>query len=504
MQKSQSYSTTPTQTAISRHSLRLIALFVVALFSRILLQGRMLYHWDSVNFAFALEQFDISKGQPHAPGYLLYVLLGRAAYAITNDAQQAYVLLSALGSAFAALAVYALGKALWNSIVGWLSALFLLSSPLFWFYGSIALPHTLDAMAVSIAAWLSWRMWHRDHQSAILLALWLGFAGGLRQQTLVFMFPLAVMCGWWLSWRWKIGIIAVLSVTTLAWMLPLFALSGGMQQYFSTVKQYSGHFNQQTSIFLDGGLWGLQYNISRLIKYTAWGWGIAALPLLIALWYQWRNWRSWLHNPRLWFLLVWAIPSLVFYTLIHMGQQGLIFTFLPILMLLSGLASAYLWQATFWDRWLPLCCILANIALFLAAPSQILGSKVLSLQTLREHDQQLTAQLQAVQQGMPEGGLLLAHEWRFPQYYLRDIALLPYRYDVYAGVASEPDFDAQALEQISQASSLVWYEPEIDNYNRSREQQQNLSASNGVRLRILPRQAQQHFQFDSQGFEVNP
>ena len=45
----------------------------------------MLYNWDAVQFALALREFDVAKHQPHPPGYLLYVGLGRLLNASLGD-----------------------------------------------------------------------------------------------------------------------------------------------------------------------------------------------------------------------------------------------------------------------------------------------------------------------------------------------------------------------------------------------------------------------------------
>ena len=54
-----------------------LGLAVVTLLSRWPYRARMLYNWDAVQFALALREFDVAKHQPHPPGYLLYVALGR-------------------------------------------------------------------------------------------------------------------------------------------------------------------------------------------------------------------------------------------------------------------------------------------------------------------------------------------------------------------------------------------------------------------------------------------
>src|SRR5205809_2675225 len=63
-------------------------------------------NWDGVQFQLALSHFDLSAHQPHPPGYILYVLLGRALNFLVSDAGLALSLLSVLCSALAVPLVY--------------------------------------------------------------------------------------------------------------------------------------------------------------------------------------------------------------------------------------------------------------------------------------------------------------------------------------------------------------------------------------------------------------
>ena len=145
-------------------------------------------------------------------------------------------------------------------------------SPLYWFYGEIALPHTLDALMVIVAATLSWRVWRGEARLATMLALWLGLAGGCASRRWCF------CC----RWPWSPAgdclcatlflCLAILTVTTLAWLLPLLHLSGGWTRYWSVVKAYSEMFDRPTSVFLGAGWHGLHHNLSKLFRYTLWAW----------------------------------------------------------------------------------------------------------------------------------------------------------------------------------------------------------------------------------------
>src|SRR3990172_2753208 len=101
----------------------------------------VLYNWDAVQLALALKEFDVTKHQPHPPGYLFYVLLGRLLNGWVQDSAQTYVILAVLMSGMTTLVVYLLARALYDRPTAVTAAALLTVSPLFWFYGVVGLSY---------------------------------------------------------------------------------------------------------------------------------------------------------------------------------------------------------------------------------------------------------------------------------------------------------------------------------------------------------------------------
>ena len=55
--------------------------------------------WDSVNFTFGLDDFDVTKHWPHPPGYPVYIAAGKLVYSVIADHAAALTLVSALSAA---------------------------------------------------------------------------------------------------------------------------------------------------------------------------------------------------------------------------------------------------------------------------------------------------------------------------------------------------------------------------------------------------------------------
>ena len=131
-----------------------LALFVITIITRLPFQSQFLYHWDSVNMAFGVRQFDVPAGSPQYPGYIVYIVIAQATNLLFNDPQRTMVFISVLSSGLAVVAMFYLGREMFNPITGLIAALFLAASPLFWFYSEIALPHTFDLFFITLCAWL--------------------------------------------------------------------------------------------------------------------------------------------------------------------------------------------------------------------------------------------------------------------------------------------------------------------------------------------------------------
>jgi len=424
-----------TSSARPREVLIALLLVCIGIISRALLTSRYLYHWDSINFAFALSDFDVASGQPHIPGYLLYVWFMRLVDLPLGDPQLSMVATSVLASALAMAQLFRVGTLMFDEGTGIWAALFLGSSPLFWFYGEIALPHALDTLFILISIELLFRLDRGKNRLAVPTAIWLGIVGGFRPQTEVFLIPLALYASRNLSWRERILSALGLVIANLAWLVPLLALSGGISAYIDTFSHFYTSFNTTTSIVSGGGFRGILRNVRKLVMYTLYGWGFSLLAvpgfILYALPSLFRkNWReidsSWI------FIGFWIVPGVLYYVFIHMGQQGLVFVFLPALLLATAwMLSRIHFKNSLARSAIAASLVLGNSLVFLFAPSFPFGSdgiKILTVDTIRSHDAEVQERVEAVQaQFEPADSILIASDWRWLQYYLPEYSFQPYQ-----------------------------------------------------------------------------
>ncbi len=406
-------------------------LAVLTLATRIPFASKVLYHWDLVNFAYAMSEFNLVKEQPQPPGYILYVWLCRLLASVLHDPQTVMVTISIAASVGAVVAMYLLGEAIYNARVGWLSAIFLAASPLFWFYNEIALPHSVDAFLVIVSVLLLYKSMQGERRYVIPAVLVLAIAGGVRQQTIVFLAPALLFAFRKIGWKLFIGAGVVGVIACLAWFIPLLWLSGGLNQYLTVMGNFSDRFQKTTSIFMGAGLWGIRRNVTKLILYSAFGWSIFFVPAVF--WVVRRVTKLWKARPgeRSVFIGLWILPSVLFYLLIHMGQQGLTFVFLPALILVSAAALELIFQASAPMLWASaLVLTLLSSAIFLFFPEYPLGAggqRLLTRQTLVNSDRYYQTRIDTIRQDFdPQNTLILAQNWHHVGYYLPGYRVIPF------------------------------------------------------------------------------
>ncbi len=350
----------------------LMALAVAA--ANLVFVPRYAVNWDAVNFLLGIESFDVLHHQPHPPGYIGYVLLGRWVSGLLGDPHLALATMSAVAAGLGTAGTVVLGRRLlpepWPLVAGALFG----SSPLVLYYGRLPLTY---AVAAALAVWVAVAA-HRAARDADLRALLAGAAllallGSIRQTDLLMLLPLLVLAAWRFPWRHRVAAAGVLGALTLAWIVPLVWSAGGPGPYLRESAALASYAGGRTNL-LGMQLAGLLQNAAFVVVGLVIGLG-AAVVLRLG---RRRGRRSALARDDRRFLLVWVLPSLLVFLLIHTGQVGYVLLLLPavILLLVAGAATAT--QPTP-DRvggghrlaWLTAGLVAANVVVFLVAPAGV-------------------------------------------------------------------------------------------------------------------------------------
>ncbi len=127
--------------------------------------------------------------------------------------------------------IYLLASAWFGMLAARFAGLLFLVSPLAWFYGTVALTYIAEAFFSALLAYLCWRAWCGSGALVLPAAIVLGVAAGLRPSSLLILGPLLFFSLRRVSRRVAVMGIAALSLTLLAWSIPLVWQSGGPAGY---------------------------------------------------------------------------------------------------------------------------------------------------------------------------------------------------------------------------------------------------------------------------------
>jgi len=203
---------------------------------------------------------------------------------------------------------------------------------------------------------------------------------------------------------------------------------GALRGYVDAFLAGSGAITSEASFFVFDQL-GL--NLFRLGIYLVYGLLASLIPLAWGAWKFVGRLRNGIHQPLFLPVLLWLLPSVLFFIFIHIRQAGHVILLLPVLFVLAGWAVVS-WTKQFHARqpllWLVGGLCLLNVVFFMAAPKALFGSNRLPLQTpsraslvqrdifLKEHIQFITENLDPGTTAVIAGGLNIRH----PDYYLRN------------------------------------------------------------------------------------
>jgi len=257
-----------------------LVLFCFCLATRIPLRPPFLSGWDPVNFALAIHHFDISQSQPHPPGYLVFVGLAKLLFWFLRDDNLSLTTLAALFSALSAVLIFLLAFYMYGRRTALLASAAWATCPLVWFHGIVSEMYAtagFGSSATALAVLLFWRSPSR------LRAAWVGgvyaLAAGLRPDLLPLLAPL-VLFPFLRSAACRRRILYTFCsalVGYATWYIPTLASVGGHRNYSRLVAAQFSDALKNGSIFFGASLIAHVWMFTRLIS----GLVLGLLPLLV-------------------------------------------------------------------------------------------------------------------------------------------------------------------------------------------------------------------------------
>ncbi len=315
----------------------LIPLFlaILILITRIPFMSKFLYEWDSVNYALGFNAYNITQEQPHSPGYIFYIALGKGVNYIFNDPNMSMICLAIVFTIFTTILIYFMVKELFGRKLSIVTGILFVFNPLIWFYGDIASIYIFEAFFSVSIAYTSYKLFKGDEKFLYISAIALGLAGGFRIDIVEFLIPLWIFCIWYARPSNKkilTGLI-LFGLSLLLWIIPTAISAGGIEQYMTILKSTS-EAASYTSLLFGATIKEQLLNSGACIMWLLLGLSImGTLAVLSFLTYPRKGLVSkiifYLKKPKTIFFLLWIGPALIFYLMIYVVKPGYLLTCIP-------------------------------------------------------------------------------------------------------------------------------------------------------------------------------
>ena len=406
-----------------------IALFGLALLTRLPFATANLYAPDSVLYARGMERFDPFDQRPQPPGYLWYVLVLRAIDLATHDPNRAMTIVSALAGAATVVLVYLLAARLYDERTARVSALFVLTAVTFWAYGGVAYPYTLLAALTALCALLFWRAVDpaqtrsaRGLRLLVASAAW-GVAIGFRSDLAIFLAPVWLLAATGATPATAALSAAIVAALVGAWVFASAFADGGLARFLEAVQIQSKFVDDRYSVLGNGPI-AIYRNLYELGRFL--GRGLYFLiPLVAVTLISAEARRIELRDRvRTAFIALWLLTPLAFYVFIHVGEYGYIFSLLPGLAIVAArgaiaLAKGVRMPRTF--KWIVAAAVLANAAIFLLTDTPI------SARDIARHDRGIDEKIAYLASFAPDRTqVVTAYDDVLVNHYLHGPAVLRY------------------------------------------------------------------------------
>lgn len=254
---------------------RLVAifLFLFSLCMFLIFMSNHLDDWDSVQFALAIHDFDITKHQPHPPGYAAYIIMAKLLYMLVKNDILALTLLSATFGSLTIVFTYLLARQLFNSQIALLASILLFINPTLFIFSIVAMN---DVVAVCFIVMASFFLLKGYENKKLFLvgALIAGFGVGVRPQNIpIFMFVFVYSFFRVNGIKLKIYSLLVSFLGALIWLIPVIWTHG----FLKYIEMGSGQFSWGQTGRMSFDFMGLLKNYDLLTR----GWHLLFLFLLI-------------------------------------------------------------------------------------------------------------------------------------------------------------------------------------------------------------------------------
>jgi len=237
---------------LKRNHLYLLILFILCFSSRILTSIYYIEDIDSLRFALSLYDYDITKLQPHFPGYPVFCFIAKIIYLLTGSMS---ITFSIIGGVSVYYLIYFMLKLDNNdaaSLVGLFMIFIIFFNPLVWLMSNRYMP---DIMGLAIVTAILYQLIFRSKKMSSLYCGYFlsGVLAGIRLSYLpIILFPFISEL---IKNKNRLNLLSLFLLGIFLWLIPLIWITGFDNLWLSALNHTQGHFmDYGGSIFTEKNL----------------------------------------------------------------------------------------------------------------------------------------------------------------------------------------------------------------------------------------------------------
>ncbi len=375
----------------------MVLLGFMVLITTLATRSQFLINWDAAQFALGTIHYSLIDHQPHPPGYFLFVKLGQLITLVTHDVNLSFIIIACTASLLAAYFLFRSIESFFSSrsLALGITLIFILN-PLTWYYRSVSLTYTFEALAASLLLYMTIKA-IRGKESLVPSVATVALLCGFRPSILIIATPF-LMVQWFYSSKKGISFLQSFllgGVITALWFIPFAMEVGGLSEVGSLV---GGQFSATSAD------WSYKVRQMKVFLETA----VFAINILLVI-FAVRGSKSFSFLvSREGFLLATLPLSLMamFYFFINFGEAGYFLSLLPLILFV---AAAVMRTFNHVSLLIPLVLIV-QLILFLGPTLPRLDRKVsdITYVSVRENDQRFNSVIAALGSYDPNRTLVLA------------------------------------------------------------------------------------------------
>jgi len=218
--------------------------FASVLLTRLCSIPRSFWEFDETLFAQAILSYDPLNHHPPPPGYPVFIALGKLINFFVHDPFVALVMLSVIGSLAGFCFLTAAFRNLSGDVsVGIVGALFFYLSPVMLVHSTLPISDAIALCLLASTLWAASLVDQRGGRGLLLFPLMAALTVGCRPQFSIAIVPLLLyVAASKRDLRRALVILSAFAVVCLFWMVPLIAVTGGLQGFLRFEGTQANYF----------------------------------------------------------------------------------------------------------------------------------------------------------------------------------------------------------------------------------------------------------------------